>query len=144
MEWYEVLGIILGSSVLVSLVNLISERLKRKDTVSDRRNNAAEQIEELRTETSEQFGQVDRRIDGVEKKIDTVANSTTLIMKSSKAQAYDRIRYLGMVYIKQGSVREDELHNLMEMHEAYQALGGDGFLDRVMEEVHKLRIKPEA
>lgn len=64
-------------------------------------------------------------------------------MLSSKAQAYDRIRHLAMQHIKHGEIPEDELRNLTDMYVAYQQLGKpDEFLDRVMEEVYRLRIKP--
>lgn len=56
MDVWSVLSIVLGSGVMVALVNLIGERIKRKDTVHDKRNDTAEQLEELRTETSERFG----------------------------------------------------------------------------------------
>lgn len=142
MEWTTLIGAILGSAFAGAMINLIAERLRRKDTVTDRKENVEDQIEELRTETAEQFEQVNERFKGMDTKMDTVAQSMTSVVLSTKAQAYDRIRHLGMAYIKAGAVTDDELRNLIEMHEAYRALGGDGFLDKVMSEVYKLRIKP--
>ena len=95
MEWWEIAGLILGSGVVVAIVNLASDRLRRKDTVKDRKDDTVDQIEELRAETGEQFVQVERRFKAVESKIDAVSSSTSAIMQSAKAQAYDRIRHLG-------------------------------------------------
>lgn len=143
MDAWAIAGIILGSSVLCEVIKLVLDRLKRKDTVNDRKDKTADQVEELRTETSEQFAQMDKRIVSVEQKIDTVGNTINALMLNGKAQSYDRIRHLGMVYIKAGEIGEGELRNLIEMYDAYKELGGDGFLDRVMEEVYRLRIKPD-
>lgn len=142
MEWWQIVSVVLGSGVLVAVINLIMKRMERKDAVKDRKDDTAEQLEELRAETSEQFIQVDGRFRSVEKKIDTVAGVMSAIKLSTKTQAYDRIRYMGMQYIKAGEISDEELRNLSEMHEAYKALGGDGFLDKVMAEVYKLQIKP--
>lgn len=145
MSAVEILGIILGSSVLVAIINQIGnyifQRRKRKDDVADREESAKEQAEELRAETSEQFVQVDKRFDAIETQVNIISDNTTKNTVLSKAQAYDRVRHLGMTYIKAGQITAEELHGLMELHEAYKMLGGNGFLDKLMEEVNNLRIK---
>lgn len=145
MSAVEILGIILGSSVLVAIINQIGnyifQRRKRKDDVADREESAKEQVEELRAETSEQFVQVDKRFDAIETQVNIISDNTTKNTALSKAQAYDRVRRLGMEYIKAGQITAEELHGLMELHEAYKMLGGNGFLDKLMEEVNNLRIK---
>ncbi|NCB29355.1 MAG: hypothetical protein EOM63_06300 [Clostridia bacterium] len=145
MSAVEILGIILGSSVLVAIINQIGnyifQRRKRKDDVADREESAKEQMEELRAETSEQFVQVDKRFDAIETQVNIISDNTTKNTALSKAQAYDRVRRLGMEYIKAGQITAEELHGLMELHEAYKMLGGNGFLDKLMEEVNNLRIK---
>lgn len=143
MEWLKIVGVVLGSCVLAALVNLISDRLKRKDAVSDRRDDTADQLEELRAETAEQFEQVDARFGALEGKVETVSTKMDVVALSTKAQAYDRIRHLGLQHIRAGFISADELENLSEMHQAYKQLGGDGFLDRIMAEVNTLRIKPD-
>lgn len=145
MTTLELLGIILSSGVLVAIINQIGnyifERRKRKDVVADKKDDTQDQLEELRTETSEQFIQVNSRIDTVAEKVSEVGRNTNLVMLSTKAQAYDRIRHLGLTYIKAGQISPEELDSLMEMHKAYKKLGGNGFLDKIMEEVNNLRIK---
>lgn len=58
--------------------------------------------------------------------------------------AHDRIMYLGMSYIDQGYVTQDEYENLRvylyEPYEPYERMGGNGSAKRIMQEVDKLPI----
>lgn len=54
----------------------------------------------------------------------------------------DRIRYLGQVYIKDGSIDFDDRRLLHEMHDVYHnGLGGNGDLDALMDEINHLPLK---
>ena len=56
--------------------------------------------------------------------------------------AHDRIIYLGMQYIKRGSITKDEYENLNTyLYKPYAKLGGNGLAARIMAEVEKLDIK---
>lgn len=141
MEWWQLIAALLGTSGAVELVKFMAERKRRKDAIDDRRYDAAAQLEELRSETAEQFGQIDERIDGMERKVDKVAEDMEAVTFTTKAQAYDRIRHLGMQYIRAGEISEEDLNALIVLHKGYKKLGGDGFLDKVMDEVDKLPFK---
>ena len=55
---------------------------------------------------------------------------------------YDRIKHLGKEYIMHGWVTAEELEDLIDMHKVYHNdLGGNGFLDNLMEQVKRLPIK---
>lgn len=55
---------------------------------------------------------------------------------------YDRIKYLGLHYIKDGAVDFDDLRVLREMHTVYHdSLAGNGDLDKIMREVDALPLK---
>lgn len=55
---------------------------------------------------------------------------------------YGSVKYLGRNYIERGWVATDELEDLIEMHNTYHDdLDGNGFLDKIMEDVKKLPIK---
>lgn len=55
---------------------------------------------------------------------------------------YERIKYLGRHYIEKGAVEPDELEDLIEMHKTYHDdLDGNGFLDKLMDDVKKLPIR---
>lgn len=56
--------------------------------------------------------------------------------------AHDRICYLAEKYIERGWVTRDEYENLHDyLYKPYKALGGNGTVDRLMEEVDRLPIK---
>lgn len=73
------------------------------------------------------------RIGVIEAKIDA-------LVKSQKVMSIDRIRYLGLCYIGAKGITLEEKETLHEMHDAYEALGGNGHLDTVMDEVDKLQV----
>lgn len=56
--------------------------------------------------------------------------------------AHDRIGYLAMKYIERGYITREEYSNLYTfLYCPYRAMGGNGVLVRVMEEIDKLEIK---
>ena len=55
---------------------------------------------------------------------------------------YDRIKHLCKSYISRGQIASNDLEDLLKMHEAYHRLGGNGFLDELMDAVKELRIIP--
>lgn len=69
-------------------------------------------------------------------KLDAVVTAQKLIMM-------DRVRYLGKKYISEQEISLEDKETLTEMHKAYKALGGNGHLDTVMEEVERLPLATE-
>lgn len=64
-----------------------------------------------------------------------VAKSLRLLMK-------DRLRYLCAHYIQQGWIYEDELEDIIIMHECYHTdLKGNGYLDEMMRRVKELEVR---
>ena len=56
---------------------------------------------------------------------------------------HDRIMYLGMQYIKRGSITADEYENLHDyLYLPYKENGGNGSAASIMSEVEKLPIMP--
>jgi hypothetical protein len=56
--------------------------------------------------------------------------------------AHDRIVGLGMKYITRGWITQDEYENLNAfLYKPYEALGGNGSVKRIIQEVDKLPIK---
>ena len=53
----------------------------------------------------------------------------------------DRVRYLGRTYISKGFILLPAKENLIAMYSAYKALGGNGHLETVMDEVNRLEVK---
>ncbi|MGN0133625.1 MAG: hypothetical protein ACI4AO_02790 [Anaerotignum sp.] len=67
----------------------------------------------------------------------------TALVEASKVTMVDRVTHLGKAYIASGKISLAEKNNLEEMHRAYKALGGNGHLDTVMEEVDRLKVVAE-
>ena len=55
-----------------------------------------------------------------------------------RAILYDRVKYLCKCYLKDKHIDLDDRAALIEMHETYQKLGGNGNLDRLMDEIMRL------
>lgn len=56
----------------------------------------------------------------------------------------DRIRFLALHNIEQGWIYADELEDIIAMHKCYHTdLGGNGYLDTLMERVKQLDIREE-
>lgn len=62
------------------------------------------------------------------------------IVEAQKLIMLDRVRYLGKTYIAANGISLEDKETLHEMHKAYKALGGNGHLDTVMEEVDHLPL----
>lgn len=68
-------------------------------------------------------------------KNDGVQQAARLLMK-------DRLRFLCVHYIQQGWIYEDELEDLIAMHNCYHNdLKGNGFLDKQMARVNELEVR---
>lgn len=64
------------------------------------------------------------------------------VSKGVRQLLYDRIKHLGRCYISEGAISAEDLEDLMQMHGIYHSdLGGNGYLDSIMEQVKKLPIK---
>lgn len=77
---------------------------------------------------------IEERIKNLEAKVDGLS-------VGQKSILHDRIKYLGMGYVAAHCIDIDDRRDLLEMHKAYHANGGNGNLDILMEEVEKLPLK---
>lgn len=62
------------------------------------------------------------------------------VISGLKVLTVDRVRYLGKRYINDCEISLEDKENLEEMYRAYKALGGNGHLKTVMEEVERLPV----
>ena len=80
---------------------------------------------------------IEERIKALESKVDGLSIGQKSIL-------HDRIKWLGMGYVAAHCIDIDDRRDLLEMHRAYHANGGNGNLDMLMEEVEKLPLKAKA
>lgn len=114
--WVTVVVAVIGSGATASLVTFLTDVIKRRWKKQD-----------------EAVKITPERIDAMEAKLDAV-------VKALKVFATDKIRYLGLCYVGAKGITLEEKETLHEMHDAYEALGGNGHLDTVMDEVDKLQV----
>jgi hypothetical protein len=63
------------------------------------------------------------------------------IERAIKALLHDKISHLAMQHITAGSITAEEYRVIVELHEAYIDVGGNGTIARLMLEVQKLKIE---
>ena len=77
----------------------------------------------------------------IEERIKALEDKVTGLSIGQKSILHDRIKWLGMGYVASHCIDIDDRRDLIEMHKAYHANGGNGNLDMLMEEVEKLPLK---
>lgn len=69
-------------------------------------------------------------------------NKDCEIYKAVRLIMKDRLRFLCIHYIHQGWIYEDELEDIIVMHNSYHnGLNGNGYLDEMMQKVKNLEIR---
>ena len=121
----SIIGGSCGAAIVAGVFGLLQWRLNRNAQKEDRA--STQQFADC-TARGEEIKRVKQRVDA--------------LYKADRIQMYDRIKHLGKAYIANGVIAADELEDLIDMHKCYHDdLGGNGFLDSIMEQVHRLPIK---
>lgn len=126
IEWLGYLLTGAASAAFIKLVdNVIQWKLARKAKKEDKAEEQAESNEKAEWE----------RIKSIEADLKSVIEGQRYIL-------LDRIRYLGLAYLKNGEISFDDRRLLHQMHSVYHdALHGNGDLDELMSEVDELPLK---
>ena len=73
------------------------------------------------------------------REIKQLQDTVNALIVADRTILYDRIKHLAKSYIKRGYITVEEYEDLKRMHKVYHdELGGNGFLDAIMEEEDKL------
>ena len=116
-----ILTAVLTGGFAVSLVNLV------RDIIMWKKNRKA--------------AKEDKEEQNIEERLKAIENTTTTLASANKYILYDRIRFLGQAYIKDGEIDFDDRRILNDMHDVYHnGLGGNGDLDNLMKEVNALPL----
>lgn len=83
----------------------------------------------------------DYRLMNIEQNLENTKAQIDRLMAGNREALRDRIEYLAGVYIKRGCVLMNELDGLKRLHAAYHNLGGNGYLDGLLERVDALEIQ---
>ena len=138
----EVLKLI-GSALVAASATLISLYLKRKwekQDKSDEKKEAEEnKIDKIATDLNALGGKVDRLSNEFIKEIVDIRSQDTSLQSGLREILYDRIKSLSRKYIEANKIREEEYNSLQRMWKVYhEELGGNGYLDGVMQDIEKL------
>ena len=121
----SIIGGSCGAAIVAGVFGLLQWRLNRKAQKEDR---ASDRKLADCAARGEEIARVEQRVDA--------------LYKADRIQMYDRIKHLGKAYIAKGYIAPDDLEDIIDMHKCYHDdLGGNGFLDSIMEQVHRLPIK---
>ena len=73
--------------------------------------------------------------------LNDMARKVDAMLDCQLASTLDRIQFLCKTYLRDGEIDMDDLRRLHIMHEKYHNIGGNGDLDKLMEQVNELHIK---
>lgn len=115
-EWYIVLLGGTSAAALISTIgNIILHLLQRSERKKERQNDRQQE-------------QID--------KLNAIGKGVMLL-------ELDKIKYLGLRFIRDGGITYEDRALLHKMHDNYhKELGGNGDLDQIMEEVDELPLVP--
>ena len=87
---------------------------------------------------------VNDRLNTIEQKTDDNQKTLDSLTEGMKYIIYDRIRHIGQAHINAGEIDFDDRRILNSMHHCYHyGLGGNGDLDKLVQEVNHLPLKKE-
>lgn len=117
-----ILTAVLTGGFAVSIVNLV------RDIIMWKKNRKA--------------AKEDKEEQKIEERLKAIENITSTLASANKYILYDRIRFLGQAYIRDGEIDFDDRRILNDMHVVYHnGLGGNGDLDNLMKAVNSLPLK---
>lgn len=129
----DILIAVVSGGVGAAVIKLIGDGLAWKRTRAAAKEDRAEQ----KKEDAEKQAALNS-----EERLKTIEAKTDAQSEALKFILYDRIRYLGQLYIADKSVDFDDRRILNDMHRSYHSgLGGNGDLDTLMAEVNRLPLK---
>lgn len=87
---------------------------------------------------------INDRLNTIEKKTDCIQKLLDSLKEGMKYTIYDRIRHIGQAHINAGEIDFDDRRILNNMHHCYHdGLGGNGDLDKLVQEVNQLPLKKD-
>lgn len=126
-----ILGAGIGSGLMAILLAWLQHRWKKADE--------KEAKEEAGTEAA--ISELKNEIHALAEKVDEAKQTTDNVVFAQKVITMERVRYLATCFISAKKIDIENKETMRNMHKAYKALGGNGDLDTVMEEIEKLEVK---
>ena len=87
---------------------------------------------------------INDRLEKIEQKTEDSRKTLESLTDGMKYIIYDRIRHIGQAHINAGEIDFDDRRILNNMHHCYHyGLGGNGDLDKLVQEVNNLPLKKD-
>ena len=87
---------------------------------------------------------INDRLENIEQKTEDSRKTLESLTDGMKYIIYDRIRHIGQAHINAGEIDFDDRRILNNMHHCYHyGLGGNGDLDKLVQEVNNLPLKKD-
>ena len=119
------------AAVVKAIDNWLSWRRERKAKLED------SNMEQKEKTVNERLNAIEQKTDDTQKTLDNLTDGMKYII-------YDRIRHIGQAHINAGEIDFDDRRILNNMHHCYHfGLGGNGDLDKLVQEVNNLPLKKE-
>lgn len=112
----EILSLVLASGIGAGIMTIIQMILKRHWDKQDKEAEEERKKREINPELIE------------------------AIININRVQTIEFVRSHGKVFIERGEISLDDKETIQEMFDCYHALGGNGHLNTVMEEIDKLKV----
>ena len=134
--FFQLLGAGAIGSIIIKLLDLIGERLKRKDQKEDKEDEKTKRLDDLEKEIKELKSEVkDIKQEQAENK-----TATEAVAEGQRVMLKDKLIANAKKYIDRQGISFDELQDWHSMHNAYHALGGNGDLNILRDKLDALPI----
>lgn len=145
MEWWQVIGIVLGSNVIVETLKILatkkSDQRKRKETLEDKKMAKDDQTKTLEDRFT-QFCEMQKRENSdIRQRLSGVETTLGTLCENTSAAEYIAIRKEALEHVKHGEIDAEDRVLLKERYERYRSISHKKDLDNIMNEVDNLRTK---
>ena len=134
--FFQLLGAGAIGSIIIKLLDLLGERLKRKDQKEDKEDEQTKRLDGLEKEIKGLKDEVkDLKREQAENK-----TATEAVAEGQRVMLKDKLITNAKKYIDRQGISFDELQDWHSMHDAYHALGGNGDLNILRDKLDALPI----
>lgn len=144
MPFWEIFGLILGSSVVGAIItqfgNILINRLQHKDKKEERAEDAAAKLDEDRLQFQKRISALETSVGDLAVNYTAVLTMMEVYSAALRASISERLFYLCSSALSQKSIKFTERKQLLMLHDAYESLGGNGDFNDLIDRIKKLDL----
>lgn len=137
-----ILGV-LSAGVGAGIMAIVRDIIKRKWDKDDKKEDKEDAIKRIEKKLDSFIESEKEREDRQEKVTSQLIEKVEKNTKATRLALLERLRYLGICYLNSSDnkIDVDDKELYLNMHEAYEDIGGNGDLDTIVHEVKKREVK---